>query len=177
MILEILLAYLIVVLSVVLSVGSINIYYFFNYFLKKENRLKLFKVWLLTIWALSFHSIAHIVEIILQIDLLYTVLELMSLLIGVFVMSILARDTLSLYTVVETRKSLEKELETHAKYLEFANKELQKEIDKHKKTEKTLRDKIEELEKWQKLSVDREMKMIELKEENKELKKELKGKK
>jgi PAS domain-containing protein len=47
-------------------------------------------------------------------------------------------------------------------------------ITERKMTEKTLRDNVEELEKWQRLTVGREVKMIELKNEINELKKRLK---
>jgi PAS domain-containing protein len=44
-------------------------------------------------------------------------------------------------------------------------------ITKNKQSEKKIKEYIETLEKWQKYTVDRELKMVELKEEIKELKK------
>jgi hypothetical protein len=44
-------------------------------------------------------------------------------------------------------------------------------ITKNKQSEKKIKEYIETLEKWQKITVDRELKMVELKNEIKELKK------
>lgn len=172
MILEIIINYSIVILALILAVGAINVYYFFGFFLKKENRKKLFNVWLLALSAMVLHSVAHLVESFVDLGLVYPVLELSSLILGAFIMAIIGRDTLNLYTFVNTKKRLEKEVDTRTQDIEHANIELKQEIIKHTKTEDALSRKIEELERWQKLTVGREQKMIELKEEIKKLKKE-----
>jgi ABC-type multidrug transport system fused ATPase/permease subunit len=65
---------------------------------------------------------------------------------------------------------LEDKVQERTSELKQSNKQLQGEINERKKTEEKLNKKIEELEKWQRLTVQREVKMIELKKEIKEVK-------
>jgi C4-dicarboxylate-specific signal transduction histidine kinase len=143
----------------VLAVGIINIYYFLDFVLQKENRKKLFKVWLLGLFALSVHSVGHIAEVMLESNIIYPVLELTSLSLVLIAMAIMVKNTLNFYAFIEIKKQLEMAVEERTNELMVANKELS-----HK---------IEELEKWQRLTVGRELKMKELKSDIDELKKRL----
>ncbi|MFQ5887218.1 MAG: hypothetical protein ACE5HY_00805 [Candidatus Hydrothermarchaeales archaeon] len=159
MYLELVLSYTIVLFAMVLAVGVINIYYFLDFVLQKENRKKLYQVWLLGLFALSVHSVGHIVEVMLEGSIIYSVLELTSLSMVLAAMAILVKNTLTFYTFIEIKKQLEMAVERRTKDLMTSNKELGQ--------------KVEELEKWQRLTVGREIKMKELKDEIKELKEKL----
>jgi C4-dicarboxylate-specific signal transduction histidine kinase len=159
MYLELLLSYSIVLSAMVLAVGVINIYYFLDFVLQKENRKKLFKVWLLGLFALSVHSVGHIAEVMLENNIIYSILELTSLSIVLAAMAILVKNTLNFYAFIEIKKQLEMAVEKRTNELRVANKGLSQ--------------KVEELEKWQRLTVGRELKMKELKSDIKELKERL----
>ncbi|MGM0482881.1 MAG: HAMP domain-containing protein [Patescibacteria group bacterium] len=71
----------------------------------------------------------------------------------------------------EVKKSLEKKVQDRTRELEELNKSLE---DKVEERTKELQDRVDELEKFHKLTTGRELKMIELKEKIKELEEEVK---
>lgn len=166
--------YTIVLLSLILAVGAINIYYFVDHYFLEENRHEIYNLWTSVLLAIIIHSIAHLIELLTAMDRLYHILELLSLIIACIAMLTLSRDAFTIYAFKKTRKDLEKRLTERSKELETLNNELLKEIKDRKTIEENLQDHIKELEKWQKLNVGREQKISELKETVKELKKKLK---
>ena len=73
--------------------------------------------------------------------------------------------------ILTIQKKIPKEIKEKERLVLLSRRQLESEI---KKTTRKLRERIGELQKFQKLTVGRELKMIELKEEIKKLKKELK---
>ena len=132
MVLRILLSYTIVLLTLVLAVGVINIYYLLDFVLQKGNREKLYKVWFLLLFALAVKSVAHLTEVIAKTSIIYQVLELSSLLIGLAAMLILTKDTMTHFAFVETQKGLEAEITKRTK-------SLKNEIAERKQVESNLR--------------------------------------
>jgi PAS domain S-box-containing protein len=107
MLLETLLSYIIVLLALTLIIGVINIYYFLDYVLQKENRKKIFKVWLLGLFGLVVHSTGHTTEVMLESTKIPAILEMASLMIAVVAVITLARSTLSFHTIQMTKRRLE----------------------------------------------------------------------
>jgi hypothetical protein len=157
---ELYLNYFIVLLALVLLIGVINVYYFLDFILQKENRKKLYFVWLLTFFALIVHASAHILEEIIGESIISISLEAASLVLGFYGLIIIAKTTMNYYSFLETKRRLELAVAERTKELEVSNL--------------VLKEKIEDLEKWQKLTVGREVKMADLKLEINELKERLK---
>ncbi len=102
--------------------------------------------------------------------------------VSLFLNIFLLAAVVFLYRELKTLKGRQKETEAifkiRAEAKTRALKELAENLEKEvgQRTE-TLQEKIKELEKFQKLTVERELKMVELKEEIKKLKEELEEKK
>jgi C4-dicarboxylate-specific signal transduction histidine kinase len=169
MIIDLLVTYFIVILTLGLSVGVLLVYYFLDFILRKENRKELYQAWTLVLVGLIVHSAGHLTEAFWDHELVYKFLELLSLLVGISVMVMMSRKIFTYFSFVEVHHRLEDAVEDRTKQLEAANISMEKEIGERKKAEETLTKKLEELEKWHKLGVGRELRMIELKDEIKEL--------
>ncbi|MFQ5815897.1 MAG: sensor histidine kinase [Candidatus Hydrothermarchaeaceae archaeon] len=124
MLLEFVISYAVAMLALVLAIGAINIYYFLDLVLQKENREKLYTVWLLALSSLAVHASFHIAEITFGETVLVQAWEMFSLSIGVAAIGILAKSTLSSYTFVETKKRLETATQERTRELEEKMTEL-----------------------------------------------------
>ncbi len=157
--LELLLNYFIVLLALMLLIGVINTYYFLDFVLQKENREKLYIVWLLIFFALIVHASAHFMEEVIGENIVSISLEAASLVLGFYGLVMIAKTTMKYYSFVETKRRLEIAVAGRTKELESSNQ--------------ALKEKIEDLGKWQRLTVGREVRMGELKSEIKALKEEM----
>jgi PAS domain S-box-containing protein len=106
MILETILSFIVVLIALILVIGIININYLLDFIMQKENRQKLYNVWLLGLFATLIHSSAHIEEALLDNIVLYPTLEIGSLVIAFAAMFTLYKNTLSFYTFEETKSRL-----------------------------------------------------------------------
>ncbi len=125
MLFEFVTSYAIVLFTMVLAIGAINIYYFLELILQKENRLKLYPVWLFALASLAIHSFGYIAETIIDNFMLYRILELASLTMGALAVGALAKNTLSFYTFTETKRRLEIAVQDRTKELEEAKVRLE----------------------------------------------------
>jgi PAS domain S-box-containing protein len=107
MLLETLLNYIIVLLALTLIIGVINIYYFLDFVLQKENRKKIYNVWLLGLFGLMVHSSGHTLEVMLENSNIAPILEMISMMIAVAAVINLARSTMSFHTIQMTKRRLE----------------------------------------------------------------------
>jgi C4-dicarboxylate-specific signal transduction histidine kinase len=156
---ELYLNYFIVILALVLLIGVINAYYLLDFILQKENREKLYIVWLMTFSALIVHSSAHFLEETIGENIISLSLEAASLVLGFFGLLIIAKATMNYYSFLETKRRLEVAVAERTEELEASNL--------------ALKEKIADLEQWQRLTVGREVRMSELKSEIKSLKEEI----
>jgi|GEM_PF-3811510 len=171
--LEIILNYLIVLLALLLLIGALNAYYFLDFILQKENREKLYKVWVLTFLALLVHTSAHVLESMVGESILAVTLETASLTLGFISILILAKATLKYYSFVEMKNRLEAEVTERTKEIEEYNLALKRENEERHLVTNELIKKIDELEKWQRVTVGREVRMAEIKKEVEKLKSQL----
>lgn len=119
------LSYAVVILSLLLAIGAINIYYFSDLVFRKENREKLYPVWLLVLVSLIVHSYGHFIEATSKNATLYRTLEVSSLAMAFVAVGALAKSTLYFYTFVETKNRLEATVKERTKALEAKVKELE----------------------------------------------------
>ncbi len=125
MLLEFVLSYTVVLLALVLAIGAINLYYFLDLILQKENREKLYSVWLLTLASIAVHASFHTAEAIFGKNVFIQAVETFSLFIGATAVGILAKNTLSFYTFADTRRRLEMSIQERTSELENTKKQLE----------------------------------------------------
>ncbi len=143
MLLEFIANYAVVMLALVLAFGAINIYYFLDLVLQKENRKNLYNVWFLALFSIAVHSVGHLSEAVLGNIPLYQILEVLSLSIGALVIGLLAKNTLSFYTFVETKRRLETAIQERTMALEEAKTRLE---EYSRSLEKRVKERTRELE-------------------------------
>ncbi len=131
MFLEFMLSFTTLLLALVLAVGAINIYYFLDLILRKENRAKLYTVWLLTLASLAVHASFHMAEAAIGETVALRALEMLSLSMGAVALGMLAKNMLSFYTFVETKRRLEMAVQERTGELKATYNEL-KTLDKMK---------------------------------------------
>ncbi len=131
MFLEFMLSFTTLLLALALAVGAINIYYFLDLILRKENRAKLYTVWLLTLASLAVHASFHMAEAAIGETVALQALEMLSLSMGAVALGMLAKNMLSFYTFVETKRRLETAVQERTGELKAAYNEL-KTLDKMK---------------------------------------------
>lgn len=126
-------------LALMIAVGTINVYYFFDLVVRQENRERIFGVWLLALSSIAVHATFYIMEMVSGKTALSMALEVFSLTMGVAAMGLLAKTTLTFYTFSETKNRLEtavqertSELQNTKMRLEASHKELKAAYDELK---------------------------------------------
>jgi len=127
--LEFVLSYVIVLLTLIMAIGLINVYYFRDLVLQKENRTKLSSVWILAPLSIGLHAFAHFIDPFTGGTNIFRILEASSLLLGIAAVGVLAKNTLTSYTFIGTKKRLESEVEKRTHELSASEEQWRKTFD------------------------------------------------
>lgn len=104
-------------LVLILAIGTINVYYFLDFVLQKENRFKLYYLWLFGLVSIGIHASFQVGQAAFGNLVSLQALEVVSLMCGSIVVLLLAKETLS-YSIVDVKRRLEAAVQIRTSELE-----------------------------------------------------------